>query len=266
MEGSGIPWKGLRNQHGSFSVSCLALTQNGYTQNRTLLQQFQIRQLTEMSDPILFMQLQLPKWLRGKESACNVGDAEDMVFFPELGRSPGEGNSNPLQYPCMENSMERGAWQSIDHGFTKESDTTQQLNHHNSVYICQEILSSILFLSFCFPLIYKIKQSKGVGVGIISQRLGRILKRFKRLHPHLQPGLQNFQERRWFPFLRLKEKDKPQDPAVSSVCVYQTFRSGACSLHLTSSFLLDIQVYFLWFSTFWRNGEQLLGDLLIPEG
>ena len=47
-----------------------------------------------------------------------------MGFFPELGRSPGKGHSNPLQYPCMENSMEKGAWQTTVHGFTKESDTT----------------------------------------------------------------------------------------------------------------------------------------------
>ena len=154
-----------------------------------------------------------------KNLSDDAGDARDVGLIPRWGRSPGEGNSNPLQYPCMENSMEKGAWQTTVHGFTKESDTTQQLNHHNSVYNCQEILSSILFLSFCFPLISKIKQSKGVGVGIISQIPGGILKRFKRLHPLLQPGLQNFQERRWFRFLRLKEKDEPQDPAVSSVCI-----------------------------------------------
>jgi len=36
-----------------------------------------------------------------------------------LGRSPGEGNGNPLQYPCMENSMDRGAWQATVHGVTR---------------------------------------------------------------------------------------------------------------------------------------------------
>ena len=43
----------------------------------------------------------------GKESACNVGD---MGSIPGLGRSPGEGNGNPLQCSCLENSMDRGAW------------------------------------------------------------------------------------------------------------------------------------------------------------
>ena len=42
----------------------------------------------------------------GKVSACNVGDPGSI---PELGRSPGEGNGKPLQYPCLENPMDRGA-------------------------------------------------------------------------------------------------------------------------------------------------------------
>ena len=44
----------------------------------------------------------------GKKSACN---AEDQGSVPGLGRSPGEGNSNPLQYSCLENLMDRGTWQ-----------------------------------------------------------------------------------------------------------------------------------------------------------
>ena len=43
----------------------------------------------------------------GKESACNAGDPGSV---PELGRSPGEGNGNSLQYSCLENSVDRGAW------------------------------------------------------------------------------------------------------------------------------------------------------------
>ena len=49
----------------------------------------------------------LPWWLSGKESACNAGDAS---LIPGSGRSPGEGNSNPLQYSCLGNSMDREAW------------------------------------------------------------------------------------------------------------------------------------------------------------
>ena len=42
-----------------------------------------------------------------KESSCNAGD---LGLIPGSGRSPGEGNGNPLQYSCLENSMDRGAW------------------------------------------------------------------------------------------------------------------------------------------------------------
>ena len=59
----------------------------------------------------------------GKESACNAGDPG---LIPGLGRSPGEGNGNPLQYSCLENSMDRGGWQATVHG-AAESDTNEQL-------------------------------------------------------------------------------------------------------------------------------------------
>ena len=56
----------------------------------------------------------------GKESACNAGDPG---LIPGLERSPGEGNGNPSQYSCLENSMDRGAWQAIVHEVPKETDT-----------------------------------------------------------------------------------------------------------------------------------------------
>ena len=52
----------------------------------------------------------------GKESACNAGDPG---LIPGLGRSPGEGNGYLLQYSCLENSMDRGAWRATAHGVTK---------------------------------------------------------------------------------------------------------------------------------------------------
>ena len=50
----------------------------------------------------------------GRESVCDAGDTGDSVdmgLIPGSGRSHGEGNGNPLQYSCLENSMNRGAWQ-----------------------------------------------------------------------------------------------------------------------------------------------------------
>ena len=58
----------------------------------------------------------LPRWLSGKESACN---SEDLGSVPGLGRSPREGHSNPLQYSCLENPMDRGTWQVTAHGVAK---------------------------------------------------------------------------------------------------------------------------------------------------
>ena len=52
----------------------------------------------------------------GKESACSAGDPGSI---PGSGRSPGEGNGNPLQYPCLENPMNRGAWWAAVHGVEK---------------------------------------------------------------------------------------------------------------------------------------------------
>ena len=51
-----------------------------------------------------------------KAFACNTGDPGSI---PGLRRSPEEGNGNPLQYPCLENSMDRGAWQATVHGASK---------------------------------------------------------------------------------------------------------------------------------------------------
>ena len=60
------------------------------------------------------------------ESACSAGD---LGLMPGLGRSPGDGNGNPLQYSCLENPMDGGAWQATLHGvaksWTRLSDLTE---------------------------------------------------------------------------------------------------------------------------------------------
>ena len=55
-------------------------------------------------------------WLNGEEFPCQVGD---VSLIPGLGRSPGKGNGNPLQCSCLENSMDRGAWQATVHAVAK---------------------------------------------------------------------------------------------------------------------------------------------------
>ena len=70
-----------------------------------------------------FLQASLVVQTGGKESACKAGDSGSI---PVSGRSSGEGNGNPLQYSCLENSMDRGAWQAKVHRVAG-SDTTEQL-------------------------------------------------------------------------------------------------------------------------------------------
>ena len=64
-----------------------------------------------------------------KNPLTNAGDAGSI---PGLGRSPGKGNGNPLQYSCLENSMDRGAWSVTVHEVARESDMTQGLNNNNT--------------------------------------------------------------------------------------------------------------------------------------
>ena len=61
-----------------------------------------------------------------KNRPANVGDLRDMGLIPGLGRSLGEGNGDPLQYSCLENPMDKGAWRITVHGVA-ESDITEAI-------------------------------------------------------------------------------------------------------------------------------------------
>ena len=61
----------------------------------------------------------LPRWLSGKESACQCRRCRDMGSIPGSRKSPGGGNGNPCQYSCLENPLDRRAWQATVHGITK---------------------------------------------------------------------------------------------------------------------------------------------------
>ena len=83
-----------------------------------------------------------------KELPANAGDVRDSGLIPGLGRSPGEGNGNPLQYSCLENPIDRGAWWATVHRVA-ESDKTERLNVHT------HILPTYRFFS-CNPLIFSL--------------------------------------------------------------------------------------------------------------
>ena len=62
----------------------------------------------------------------------NAGDIRDVGLIPGSGRSPGEGNGNPLQYLCLENPIDRGAWQATVHGVARNRT---RLSHYTTTTI-----------------------------------------------------------------------------------------------------------------------------------
>ena len=102
-----------------------------------------------------FLGAQLPGGSDGKASAYNVGDPGSI---PRLGRSPGEGNGNPLQYSCLENPMDGGAWCTTVHGVTKSrtwlSDFTFKDMEKPYLWLYRPLLAKwcLCFLIHCLIL------------------------------------------------------------------------------------------------------------------
>ena len=71
--------------------------------------------------------MDFPDGSTGKESTCNV---RDLSLIPGLGRFPGGGHGNPLQYVDLENSMDRGAWQATVHGVAKSQTLLSDFDFH----------------------------------------------------------------------------------------------------------------------------------------
>ena len=92
--------------------------------------------------PNVILELDFPGGSDGKASACNTGDPGSI---PWLGRSPGEGNGNPLQYCCLENPRDGGAWWATVHGVEKSrtrlSDFTYIRVTVNGLQYCPEPLT-----------------------------------------------------------------------------------------------------------------------------
>jgi len=88
---------------------------------------------------ILQIIIDIPGSSDGKELACNAGG---WGLIPGLGRSPVERNSNPLQYSCLGNPMDRVAWQATVHGVT-ELDMTERFNNNNNSLFLYMVLSKI---------------------------------------------------------------------------------------------------------------------------
>ena len=75
-----------------------------------------------------------------KNTLANAGDTGDVGSIPGLGRSPGEGSGNPLQYSCLENPMDGGAWQATVDGVTKELDMLKHTHTYTHTHKCETLL------------------------------------------------------------------------------------------------------------------------------
>ena len=90
-----------------------------------------------------FLKMGFPSGAVVKNPPANAGDARDTGSLPGLGRSPGEGNDNPLRYSCLGNPMDRGAWQATVPGVTKNQTQLNDWTHTNRhQYWLTELLQS----------------------------------------------------------------------------------------------------------------------------
>ena len=103
-EGKGDPlqYSGLEN-----SMDCIV---HEVTKSQTRLSNFHIMLLMNRISALKRRGSRLLWWLNDKESTSNAGDTGDAGSIPGLGRFPGEGHGNPLQYSCLENYMDRRGW------------------------------------------------------------------------------------------------------------------------------------------------------------
>jgi len=98
--------------------------------------------------------LGVPQWLSSTESACNAGDTGDAGLISGQGRSLGDGYGNPLQYFCLKNPMDRGAWQATIHGVTKSQTQLKRLSRAwHSKRALKHLKKSILLLKKDIKLI-----------------------------------------------------------------------------------------------------------------
>ena len=123
-----LEWVSMFSSRGSF------LTQGS---NLCLLHllHWQVGSLTPCHLGSSSMYMASPGALVVKNSPANAGDIRDWGLIPGSGRSPGGGHGNPLQYSCLENPMDTGAWRATVHGVTKSQTRLKRLGMHAHVYI-----------------------------------------------------------------------------------------------------------------------------------
>ena len=142
-----------------------------------------------------WVNLFLPHSSVSKESACDVGDPG---WIPGLGRFPGEGNGNPLQYSCLENPMDRGSWRATVHGLagvrhylvTKPPPPTSWVRECSMVVLCKKHAAS----SMCFQLMFAFSPLYQSSILLWKQKLMQLPRLLSVLAPdqftlHLTPKI-----------------------------------------------------------------------------
>ena len=87
----------------------------------------------------MYLTRRLPWWPSSKESTYGAGDVGDMGSIPGVGKSPGGRHGNPLQYSCLENHMDRGAWWATIHRVTKNQTQLKHLSTHTQALLTRNI-------------------------------------------------------------------------------------------------------------------------------
>ena len=123
----------------------------------------------------IYIFLSFPGSSDGKESACNAGDPGST---PRSRRCPGEGNSNPLQYSCMENSMDREFWRATVNG-VRHNLVTNTFTFHKYIHVCLGV-----WLSQLCPIL----ETHGLGAHQTPLSMGLSLKEYWSGLPFPSPG------------------------------------------------------------------------------
>ena len=97
-----------------------------------------------------------------KASACNAGD---LGLIPGLGRSPGEGNGNPLQYSCLENPMDGGAWWATVHGVAKSRTRLRDFT-----FLCGSVVKTQLPLQWVWVRLLIRELGSPIGSGTVKKK------------------------------------------------------------------------------------------------
>ena len=103
----------------------------------------------------------VPWWLSGKELACSAEVAGDTGSIPGLGSSPGVGHGNPLQYSCLENPMDKGAWWATVHRVAKSQMILKWVSTLANVVYCINTFSMAVHRVWSTPFIAWPKQISG---------------------------------------------------------------------------------------------------------